>query len=150
MMIKTIEDAVNGIGQRKILFVIGEHLSGKTQMLNGFLIDRYGEENLDKHYEDVGLYIMNKVTKGYIDTYKVYPGEFKEDADDFFKELVEDKYKDCNLVVFDHMEFLLSENYTGWLKILGMKTMEENTAIVVVPIDYKDSIPLGSYKYIEL
>lgn len=149
-MIETIENTINGMGQRKMLFIIGEHLSGKTQMLKKFLVDRYGEEGLEKHYEDVGLYMMNKVREGYIDTYKVYPKEFKEDAAEFFNELVESKYNECNLVVFDHMEFLLSENYSGWIKILGEKTMERNTAIIVIPSDYKDNLPLGSYKYIEI
>lgn len=149
-MIEKIENAIHSMGQRKILFIVGEHLSGKTQLIKKFLINRYGEENLDKHYEDVGLYIKDRVKEEHLKIYSVYPREFKEHAEEFFKDLVEDKYRDCNLVVFDHMEFLLSEKYNGWIKILGVKTKEENTAIVIVPSEYKESVPLGSYKYIEI
>lgn len=149
-MIKSIETTLKSMGQRKILFIIGEHLTGKTKLLKEFLINNYGEENIHKHYIDLGLYIKDRVTKEYLDVYEIYPQEFKVDAETFFKELVEDKYKNSNLIVFDHMEFLLSEKYTGWIKILDKKAMEENTAIVIVPSEYKDSLPLRAFKYIEL
>lgn len=149
-MIKAIETALKSMGQRKVLFIIGEHLSGKTQLIKNFLINNYGEENINKYYIDVGMYIKDKVNSGYLDTYEIYPEEFKVDAEDFFKELAEDKYKDSNLLVFDHMEFLLSEKYTGWIKILDKKTIEENTAIVIVSSEYKDKLPLMAYKYIEM
>lgn len=148
-MIKRIETALKGMGQRKMLFIIGEHLSGKTQLIKDFLINTYGEEYVDKYYVDVGLYIKDRVKEGYLDTYEVYPEEFREDAGFFFEELVDEKYRDANLIVFDHMEFLLSEKYTGWIKILDRKTVEENTAIVIVPSEYRDSLPLRAYKYIE-
>lgn len=149
-MIKTIETALKSMGQRKVLFIIGEHLSGKTKLIQEFLINNYGKENINKYYIDVGMYIKDKVNNGYLDTYEIYPEEFKVDAEEFFKDLVEDKYKNSNLLIFDHMEFLLSEKYTGWIKILDKKTIEENTAIVIVPSEYKDKLPLMAYKYIEM
>lgn len=149
-MLNNIETILNGMGQRKILFVIGEHLKGKTFRVNEFLKNKYGEENISKHYTDVGLYMKDRVSEGYLDTYEIYPKEFKADAEDFFINLVEEKYRDSNLIVFDHMEFLLSEKYTGWIKILDKKTVKENTAIVIVPSEYKDSLPLRAYKYIEV
>lgn len=138
------------MGQRKVLFILGEHLSGKTKLIKEFLVNNYGEENIHKHYIDVGLYMKDKINKGHLDVYEIYPEEFKTDAEVFFKELAESKYGDSNLIVFDHMEFLLSEKYTGWIKIIDKKAMEENTAIVIVPNEYKDSLPLRAYKYIEV
>lgn len=149
-MIKAIENALKSMGQRKVLFIIGDHLIGKTKLIKEFLKNNYGEENIHKHYIDVGIYIKDRVNKGYLDTYEIYPEEFKADAEVFFKELVDEKYNDSNIIVFDHMEFLLSEKYTGWIKILDKKVMEENTAIVIVPSEYKDSLPLRAYKYIEM
>lgn len=149
-MIKSIENALKSMGQRKVLFILGDHLIGKTKLIKEFLKSNYGEENIHKHYIDVGLYIKDRVNKEYIDTYEIYPEEFKADAEIFFKELVDEKYKDSNIIVFDHMEFLLSEKYTGWIKILDKKAMEENTAVVIVPSEYKDSLPLRAYKYIEV
>ncbi|MBP2033296.1 AAA+ ATPase superfamily predicted ATPase [Clostridium algifaecis] len=149
-MIKVIENALKSMGQRKVLFILGDHLVGKTKLIKEFLKSNYGEENIHKHYIDVGLYIKDRVNKEYLDTYEIYPEEFKSDAEIFFKELVDEKYKDSNIIVFDHMEFLLSEKYTGWIKILDKKAMEENTAVVIVPSEYKDSLPLRAYKYIEV
>ncbi|SHJ57262.1 hypothetical protein SAMN05444401_3330 [Clostridium amylolyticum] len=149
-MIKAIENALKSMGQRKVLFIIGDHLIGKTKLIKEFLKNNYGEENIHKHYIDVGIYIKDRVNKGYLDTYEIYPEEFKADAEVFFKELVDEKYNDSNIIVFDHMEFLLSEKYTGWIRILDKKAMEENTAIVIVPSEYKDSLPLRAYKYIEM
>ncbi|WP_270215371.1 hypothetical protein [Clostridium butyricum] len=149
-MIKAIENALKSMGQRKVIFILGDHLIGKTKLIKEFLISNYGEENIIKHYIDVGLYIKDRVNKGYLDTYEIYPEEFKADSEIFFKELVEEKYKDSNIIVFDHMEFLLSEKYSGWIKILDKKAMEKNTAIVIVPSEYKESLPLRAYKYIEI
>ena len=149
-MIKKIETALKSMGQRKVLFIIGEHLSGKTKLIKKFLTNSYGEENLYKHYIDVGMYIKDKVNSGHLDIYDIYPEEFKVDVEVFFKELVEDQYRESNLLVFDHMEFLLSEKYTGWIKILDKMTIEENTAVVIVPSEYRDSLPLRAYKYIEM
>ena len=149
-MINNIETILNGMGQRKILFIIGEHLKGKTFGVKEFIKSKYGEENISKHYIDVGLYMKDRVSNAHLDTYEIYPKEFKEDAECFFIDLVEEKYKDSSLIVFDHMEFLLSEKYNGWIKILDKITVKENTAIVIVPSEYKDSLPLRAYKYIEI
>lgn len=149
-MIKIVETALRSMGQRRILFIIGNHLCGKTELTKEFLISKYGKENFNKHYIDVGLYIKDRVNDGYLENYKIYPEEFKIDAEEFFKELVENGYKDSTLLIFDHMEFLLSEKYTGWIKILDDKTLEENIAIVIVPSEYIDSLPLRAYKYIEM
>lgn len=148
-MINRIESALNSMGQRRLLFIIGNHLSGKTKLVKEFLSKKYADD-MESHYADVGLYMKNKVNAGYIETYEVYPEEFVEDADTFFKQLVHEKFGESNFVVFDHMEFLLSEKYTGWISILDRITLNYNTAIVVTPIEYKDSLPLRAYKYIEI
>lgn len=148
-MVNRIESVINGMGQRKMLFVIGEHLSGKTKLVKDFLSVRYGQD-AEKHYVDIGLYIKENVNEGYLDTYEIYPEEFKEDAEEFFKQLIEEKYKENNLMVFDHMEFLLSEKYTGWIKLLDRATLRDNIAIVVVPSEYEDSLPLRAYKHIKI
>src|SRR5699024_10425324 len=110
-MIKEIEAALKSMGQRKILFILGEHLSGKTRLVKEFLKKRYGEDNIEKYYIDVGLYIKDSIDNSYLGTYEIYPEEFKIDAEMFFEKLVKERYKNSNLLVFDHMEFLLSEKY---------------------------------------
>ena len=55
------------------------------------------------------MYIKERISDGYLDRYKMYPEEFREDAEVFFSELVKERYRD-NKLRFDHMEFLLSEN----------------------------------------
>ena len=40
------------------------------------------------------------------------------------------------------MEFLLSEKYVGWIKILDKITVKNKTAIIVVPSEYEKSLPL--------
>jgi len=145
-MIETIESTLNSMGQRKILFVIGEHLSGKTKLVKEFLKKHNGYNY--SQYVDVGLYIKSKIDDIYLEKYKTYPDEFIEDAEDFFNELIEEKYKDNKLIVFDHMEFLLSEKYIGWIKLLDKVTSKDNIAIVVVPNEYVQGLPLQAYKHI--
>lgn len=148
-MIDRIETTLNSMGQRKILFIVGEHLSGKTKSVKDCLTRWFGQD-ADSHYIDVGLYIKNKVSEGYLDTYKIYPEEFREDAEGFFNQLIEEMYKDNKLVVFDHMEFLLSEKYIGWIRFLDKVTVKDNTAIVIVPSEYEKSLPLLAYKYLRV
>jgi len=148
-VISRIESALNSMGQRRLLFVIGDHLRGKTKLVKEFLSKKYADD-MELHYADVGLYMKNKVNEGYIETYEIYPEEFVEDASTFFKQLANEKYAKNNLIVFDHMEFLLSEKYTGWISILDRITLNDNTAIVVVPSEYKESLPLRAYKYVEI
>jgi len=148
-MIERIETILNSMGQRKILFIIGEHLSGKTKLAKDCLARWFGQD-ADKHYVDVGLYIKSKVADGYLDTYRIYPEEFREDAEGFFKQLIEEVYKDNKLIIFDHMEFLLSEKYIGWIRLLDRVTLKDNTAIVVVPSEYEKSLPLLAYKYLRV
>lgn len=141
-----INNLLNSIGQRKILFILGDHLKGKTFEVKKFLIDKHKECN----YVDVGLYIQSKITEERLKIYEIYPKEFIEDAEEFFKELVNEKYKNTNLMVFDHMEFLLSEGYNGWIKILDKKTIKDNIAIIIIPSEYRDRVPLNAYRYIEI
>ena len=47
------------------------------------------------------------------------------------------------------MEFLLSEKYTGWIKLLDKVTLNERTAIVVVPSEYEKRLPLNAYRYLK-
>lgn len=148
-MVERIETILNSMGQRKILFIVGEHLSGKTKLVKDCLTRWFGQD-ADSHYVDVGLYIKSKVAEGYLDTYKIYPEEFREDAEGFFKQLIEEMYKDNRLVVFDHMEFLLSEKYIGWIRLLDRVTVKDNTAIVIVPSEYEKSLPLLAYKYLRV
>jgi len=148
-MIERIENILDSMGQRRMLFIIGDHLSGKTKLVKECLVSWFGQDS-DGHYVDVGLYIKNKIADGYLDTYKIYPEEFREDAEDFFSQLIEEKYKDNKLVVFDHMEFLLSEKYIGWIRLLDRVTLKDNTAIIVVPSEYEKSLPLLAYKYIRV
>lgn len=148
-MIKQINNALASMGQRRILFIIGDHLSGKTRLVKEFLLDKFGQE-ADAHYIDVGLYVKDRITQEHLDTYRIYPTEFISDADTFFKQLIKEKYQDKNLIAFDHMEFLLSEGYKGWIKLLNRITMKDNTAIIVVPNEYEKSLPLFAYKYIKV
>ena len=66
-----------------------------------------------------------------------------------FQKLVEEEYEEKDLLVFDHMEFLLSERYTGWIKLLDKVTLNDRTAIVVVPSEYEKSLPLNAYRYLK-
>lgn len=148
-MIERIEGILNGMSQRRILFVTGDHLSGKTKLITECLNKWFGNES-SSHYVDVGLYIKNKITEEQRNTYKIFPEEFREEADVFFKQLMDEKYKDSRLLVFDHMEFLLSEQYTGWIGLLDKVTIKDNVAIVVAPSEYEKSLPLLAYKHLRV
>lgn len=137
------------MGQRRLLFIVGDHLSGKTKLIKEFLKKRFYND-WDKHYVDVGLYMQNKIDDGYLDIYRIYPEEFSEDAKVFFRDLISEKYNDNSFMVFDHMEFLLSEKFTGWISILDKITLSKNAAVVIIPSEYKDSLPLRAYRHIEI
>ena len=61
-MIKQIESILNSMGHRKLLFIVGDHLCGKTELVKNYLQQSYGV-NADKHYIDVGLYIQKQYLK---------------------------------------------------------------------------------------
>lgn len=136
------------MGHRKLLFIIGDHLCGKTRLVKSYLQSVYGEE-ADRYYIDVGLYVQDKLTKENLKIYELFPEEFHSDAEALFEQLVEKEYRDKDLIVFDHMEFLLSEKYTGWIKILDKVTLKDKKAIVVVPSEYEKSLPLKAYKHLK-
>ncbi|MGI6227756.1 MAG: hypothetical protein ACOYJ1_16065 [Peptococcales bacterium] len=148
-MIEQIDNALESMGQRRILFIIGDHLSGKTRLVKDYLFHRFGQD-ADSYYVDVGLFIKSKITDEHVDLYRIYPTEFVGDADVFFKQLIKEKYQDKDLIVLDHMEFLLSEKYVGWIKILDKITVKNKTAIIVVPSEYEKSLPLFAYKYLKV
>jgi hypothetical protein len=148
-MIERVENILNSMGQRRMLFIIGDHLSGKTKLVKECLVRWFGQDSND-HYVDVGLYIKERISDGYLDRYKMYPEEFREDAEVFFSELVKERYRDNKLVVFDHMEFLLSEKYIGWIRLLDRVTSKDNTAIVVVPEEYEGGLPLSAYEHLRV
>lgn len=148
-MIKQIENMLNSMGHRKLLFIIGDHLCGKTELVKEYLQQIYGE-NADKHYIDVGLYIQERIPKEKLKVYKLFPEEFNSDAEFLFQKLVEEEYGEKDLLVFDHMEFLLSERYTGWIKLLDKVTLNDRKAIVVIPSEYEESLPLNAYRYFKI
>lgn len=147
-MINRIEDMLSSMAHRKLLFIIGDHLCGKTALVKGYLQKFYGE-NADKHYIDVGLYMQEKVPKEKLELYELFPEEFGSDAKVLFQTLVKEAYEGKELLVFDHMEFLLSEKYTGWIKPLDKVTLNDKKAIVVVPSEYESSLPLNAYRYLK-
>lgn len=146
-MIKQIEDILNSMGHRKLLFIIGDHLCGKTEIVRDYLKQSYGED-ADKHYIDVGLYIQKGISEEKLKLYKLFPEEFTSDVEILFEQLIEDEYEEKDLLVFDHMEFLLSEKYTGWIKALDKVTLNDRKAIVVIPSEYEKSLPLNAYRYL--
>lgn len=148
-MVREIDNIIMSMGHRKLLFLIGDHLSGKTDLVKEYLSEIYGD-SADEYYVDVGLYIQKNICKDKLDLYKIFPEEFNSDVETLFNQLIDEKYKKAELLVFDHMEFLLSEEYTGWIKSLDKVTLNEKTAIVVVPNEYKGSLPLNAYRYIEI
>ncbi len=147
-MTKQIENTINSMGHRKLLFIIGDHLCGKTELVKKYLQRCYGE-NAEKHYIDVGLSIQKRIPKENLKIYKLFPEEFNSDVKKIFQKLVEEKYEGIDLLVFDHMEFLLSERYTGWIKLLDKVTLNDKAAIVVVPSEYEKSLPLNAYRFIK-
>ena len=151
MIQEEIEKKIRSMDKRKLLFLFGEHMSGKTQVVINFLKSKYGND-YSKYYIDVGLYLQQKILEGPISTYEVYPEEFSEDAQDFIEELINEKFKDSsgNLYVLDHLEFLLSEKNTEWIKILDRVTLKKYTVIVVVPNEYRYMLPVKAYDYVEV
>lgn len=147
-MINRIQSSLNSMGHRKLLFIIGDHLCGKTEAVKRYLLQAYGE-HANKHYVDVGLYIQERITEEKIKIYKMFPEEFSSDVEILFQQLIDEKYEGKDLLVFDHMEFILSERYTGWIKLLDRLTLNDKKAIVVVPSEYERSLPLKAYKYLK-
>ncbi|WP_129723505.1 hypothetical protein [Xylanivirga thermophila] len=151
MIQKEIEKKIRSMDKRKLLFLFGEHLSGKTRAAIGFLKSRY-EDEYSKYYIDVGLYLQQKILEGSISKYRIYPEEFSEDAQDFIEELINEKFVNNpnSVYVLDHLEFLLSEKSTDWIKVLARVTLKKHTVIVIVPNEYRNMMPVKAYDYIEI
>ncbi|AST58022.1 atpase AAA [Thermoanaerobacterium thermosaccharolyticum] len=151
MIQEEIEKKIRNMDKRKLLFLFGEHMSGKTREVIDFLKRKYGDE-YSKHYIDVGLYLQQKILEGPISTYEIYPEEFSEDVQVFFEELINEKFIDSsnNLYVLDHLEFLLSEKNSDWIKVLDRVTLKKYTVIVVVPNEYRHMLPVKAYDYVEV
>lgn len=147
-MINKIDNMMNSMGHRKLLFIIGDHGCGKTDLVRSYLENIY-EDNAKKHYIDVGLYIQGMVSKENLKVYKLFPKEFNSDVKMLFQKLVDEEYEGKDLLVFDHMEFLLSEKYIGWIKQLDKVTFSDKKAIVIVPSEYESSLPLHAYRYLK-
>ncbi|WP_353892473.1 hypothetical protein PRVXH_001819 [Proteinivorax hydrogeniformans] len=148
-MTDKIKKALDSMGHRKMLFILGDHGSGKTPLVKKYLTEVYGA-NAKNHYIDVGMYVQQKIADEKLRLYERFSEEFRADAEEIFSGLVEREYKNKNLIVFDHMEFLLSEDYIGWIKILDKVTLSEKKALVVVPTEYEKGLPLRAYKKIKL
>lgn len=146
-----LERKIEGMDKRKLLFLLGEHLSGKTNTVIKYLKSKFDEDYKD-HYIDVGLYIQKVIQKEYISKYEIYPDEFIDDSKDIFKQLIEEKLIECsnNLYVLDHLEFLLSENITEWISMLDRLVTKKFTVIVVVPNEFKNILPIRAYDYLEV
>lgn len=145
-----IENKIGSMDKRKVLFITGEHNSGKTNLAIKYLKNKYGED-YKSHYIDVGMYLKERLLKSRLKIYKLYPPEFIGDAEEIFKGLVSENYNTHgNIVVFDHLEFILSENYTGWISILDKITSYTHSAIVLIPNEYKEMLPLNAYQNINV
>lgn len=146
-----LERKIEGMDKRKLLFLFGEHLSGKTNTVIEYLKRKLGE-NFKDHYIDVGLYIQKIIQKEYISKYEIYPDEFIDDSKDIFEQLIEDRFIEGsnNLYVLDHLEFLLSESITEWISILDRLVTKKYTVIVVVPNEFRNILPIRAYDYLEV
>lgn len=145
-----IENKLASMDKRKILFITGEHSSGKTEHVINYLKSKYGS-NYNSHYVDVGMYLKERLQNNRLKIYRLYPAEFLDDAEVIVQGLIKDKYSTKgNVIVFDHLEFILSENYIGWISILDKVTSYVNSAIILIPSEYKDLLPLNAYQNINI
>lgn len=150
MLENTIDNKINSMDKRKILFIIGEHGTKKTKEAINYLKMKFGD-NYKDHYIDIGLYIKNKLDDDMIKTYEIYPKKFNKDCETLFSDLINEKMNGKgNILVLDHMEFMLSENFMKWIDILEEATLYSNTAIVIIPTEYKGMLPIYAYQCIEM
>jgi hypothetical protein len=141
-----IESKISSMSKRKLLFIVGEHLTGKTLGVKGFLEDRFGDLR-DNYYIDLGLHLQKEIRQEQIDTYSLFPHEFASDSVHIVNELLDKKQE--NLLIIDHCEWLFAEKQTEWLKKLMRETEEKRTIVVVVPEEYKVYVPSHLYSVIE-
>lgn len=146
MLKSKIESKLSSMSKRKLLFIVGEHQTGKTNEVKGYLKEQFGEM-WTNHYIDLGLYFQKVITQEQIDTYILFPQEFENDSVNIVNELFDKKQG--NFLIIDHCEWLFAENQTDWLKGLMKETEEKRTIIVIVPEEYKKYVPSHAYSVIE-
>jgi archaellum biogenesis ATPase FlaH len=146
MLKHEIQSKLSSMAKRKLLFILGEHQTGKTEGVQAFLKDRY-KENWNKYYVDIGLYLQKRINQEQIETYDIFPDEFVDDSISFINEIIMSKREE--LLVFDHCEWLFSEEQTEWLKLLIREAEEKRTIIIIVPTEYRGLIPAHAYSVIE-
>ncbi|WP_236799320.1 hypothetical protein [Bacillus cereus] len=134
------------MAKRKLLFIVGEHKTGKTEEIQSFLKEKFGDSWID-YYIDLGLHLQNEISQDQIDTYSFFPQEFENDSLTIIKNLL--KKNQVNFFVLDHCEWLFSENQTEWLKLLMRETEDKRTIILIVPEEYKGYVPIHAYSFIE-
>ena len=151
MIQEDIEKKIRHMNKKKLFLLIASSMSSITQQVIYYRKSKYGN-HYSKYEIDVWLYLQQKILEGPISPYEVYPEEFSEDAQDFIEELIKEKFIESsnNLYVLDHLEFLLSEKNTEWIKILDRVTLKKYTVIVVVPNEYRYMLPVKAYDYVEV
>lgn len=147
MLRHKIESKVSSMTKRKLLFIIGEHLTGKSKGVQDYLKEHFGDD-WKNHYVDVGLYLQNELSEDQINTYKIFPDEFENDSVQIITQLFKNKHED--FLVFDHCDWLFAEQQTEWLKVLMREAEENRTIIVIVPEEYSGLVPAHSYSVINL
>lgn len=147
MLKHNIKSKISSMSKRKLLFIIGEHLTGKSNGVQEFLKEKYNDE-WKEHYIDIGLYLQRSLSESQIQTYTIFPDEFEYDSVQLITELFNERQKD--LLVFDHCDWLFAEKQTEWLKKLMQEAEVNRTIIVIVPEEYSELVPSHSYSVINL
>lgn len=147
MLKHKINSKISSMSKRKLLFIIGEHLTGKSTGVQDFLEEKYNSE-WKNHYVDIGLYLQDSLSEGQIETYAMFPDEFEYDSVQLIAGLFNKKQED--LLVFDHCDWLFAEEQTKWLQELLKEAEENRTIIVIVPEEYGELVPSHSYSVINL
>ncbi|WP_088051629.1 hypothetical protein [Virgibacillus dakarensis] len=145
MLKHKINSKISSMAKRRLLFIIGEHLSGKSKGVQGYLEERFGDY-WKNYYIDMGLYLQKEISQEQIDTYSMFPEEFEYDSVKLISQLINNKQEE--LLVIDHCDWLFAENQTEWLKILMSETEVNRTIIVIVPEEYSELVPTHSYSVI--
>lgn len=145
MLNHKINSKLSSMAKRKLLFVIGEHRSGKTKGVQDYLVERFGD-SWNNHYIDMGLYLQKEISQEQIETYSMFPEEFEYDSVNIISQLFKNKQED--FLVIDHCEWLFAENQTAWLKVLMRETEDSRTIIVIVPEENSELVPSHAYSVI--
>lgn len=135
------------MSKRRLLFIVGEHLTGKSDGVQEFLREKYNDE-WKEYYIDIGLYLQESLTESQIQTYTIFPDEFEDDSVELIKKLFNERQK--NLLVFDHCDWLFAEKETKWINKLIQEAEVNRTIIVIVPEEYSELVPLHTYNVINL